>query len=183
MTLTAVLPQSGRTMNSPARPSVIALNKLVGLIVACRHPHRRHYQVRTPEGTHVTVHDPALTPRAHALLLGQQVTLHIPPNAVMISPARPIDTTEDNVWPARVVLPAGQARDNLLIVKILGQPWTLTTTQQEGPLARPLRAWDRVTVQIRPEACVIEHRYPDNSRLRPRLLTKSSCPTLQSHHT
>lgn len=183
MTLTAVLPQTNPRPNSGAKPSVLILNKLLGLIVARSHPHRRYYQVATADGIHVTVQDPVLPGQARALSVGQQVSLRIPPHAVTISPARPIEATEDNVWPARVVLPAGQERGPLLIVKILGRAWTLSSTQQEGQLTRPLRAWDRVTVRIRPEACVIDHRYPHDSRLHPRLLTESSSLPSGSVHT
>lgn len=173
MTLTAVLPQNSQALTNRATPSVLIVNKLVGLVVACRHPHRRHVQVRTAEGIHVTVHDPVRSGQGRALSIGQQLSLRVPPHAVAISPERPIKATEENVWPARVVLPTGQERGSLLIVKIIGQPWTVTSTQQ-GEFARRLRAWDRVTVRIRPEACVIDHRYPDDSRLRPRLLIQSS---------
>lgn len=184
MTLTAVLPQSASTMTRAGKPSVIILNKLIGLIVARRHPHRcRHYQVRTADGIHVTVQAPAFPTQTYALSIGQQVSLRIPPHAVMISPARPIEDSEDNVWSARVVLPVGQERGSLLIVKILGRPWTLTSTQQEGQFTRALHTWDHVTVRIRPEACVIDQRYPDDSRLHPRLLTQSSCVSADSPYT
>ncbi|MCW5799428.1 MAG: hypothetical protein LZF60_260040 [Nitrospira sp.] len=183
MTLTAVLPQSGPNVNSGATPSVLVLNKLVGLVVARRHPHRRHYQMRTADGIHVTVHDPTHPGDARALAIGQQLSLRISPHAVLISPPRPIEPTEDNVWPARVVLPADQSRSALLIVKIIGQPWTLTSMQPEGQGTRPLRAWDRVTVRIRPEACVIDRRYPHDSRLHPRLLTELSPTPTDSRHT
>ncbi len=173
MTLTAVLPQNSQAMTNKATPSVLIVNKLVGLIVACRQPHRRHVQVRTADGIHVTVHDPVRSGQARALSIGQQLSLRIPPHAVTIGPERPIKAMEENVWPARVVLPAGPERGSLLIVKIVGQPWTVTSTQQ-GEFACRLRAWDRVTVRIRPEACVIDQRYPDDSHLRPRLLTESA---------
>ncbi|MBS0170005.1 MAG: hypothetical protein JSR62_06585 [Nitrospira sp.] len=174
MTLTAVLPKNSQALTSRVKPSMLIVNKLMGLIVACRHPHRRHVQVRTADGIHVTVHDPVRPGHTRALSIGQQLSLRIPPHAVTISPERPINATEENVWPARVVLPAGQERGSLLVVKIIGHPWTVTSTQQGWPRSRPLRAWDRVTVRIRPEACVIDQRYPDDSHLRPRLLTESS---------
>lgn len=174
MTLTAVPPQIGPKTKDGAKPSVLVLNKLVGLVVARHHSHRRHYHVRTTDGVMVTVQDPALPGRAGSLSIGQQVSLRIPPHAVVISPAKPLEATEANVWAARVVLSAGHEAGSLLIVKVLGKPWTLTSTQPGGPLAHPLQTWDRVTLRIRPEACLIHHRYPHDSRLRPRLLTGSS---------
>lgn len=183
MTLTAVLPQIGQKIKGGAKPSVLVLNTLVGLVVARRHSPRQHYQVRTADGVMVTVQDPALPGREGALSIGQQVSLRIPPQAVFITPVRPIEPMEDNVWPARVVLPAGQEPGSLLIVKVLGRPWTLTSMQQEGPHAHPLRTWDRVTVRIRPAACVIVRRYPHDSRLHPRLLTERSPTFIDSSPT
>ena len=46
MTLTAVPPQIGPKTKDGAKPSVLVLNKLVGLVVARHHSHRRHYHVQ-----------------------------------------------------------------------------------------------------------------------------------------
>ena len=89
----------------------------------------------------------------------------------MLSPPRWVSNLEENQWPARIVLAAQQEFESLVVVKILGRFWTLTSSQRTFWLNRPPCAWDRVTVHIPLDAVSIRRRYPGHPHLRPRLLT------------
>jgi hypothetical protein len=150
-------------------------NTLVGTIVA-RHPEfpyypRPKYRVRMPGGESIEFLSASLAEQPDDLDIGQQVTLDVLPNDVMLSPPRWVSNFEENQWPARVVLAAHQEFESLIVVKILGRFWTLTSSRRTFWLNRPPCAWDRVTVHIPIDAVSIRRRFPGHPHLRTRLLT------------
>ena len=150
-------------------------NRVVGTIVA-RHlefPHypRPKYRVRMLGGETIEFLYTSLADHSDNLDIGQQVTLDVLPSDVMLSPPRWVSNLEENQWPARVVLAAHQQFESLVVLKILGRFWTLTSSRRTFWLNRPPCAWDRVTVHIPLDALSIRRRYPCHPHLRPRLLT------------
>ncbi|WHZ14137.1 MAG: hypothetical protein OJF52_000972 [Nitrospira sp.] len=174
MALTVSVPQARPAVEDRRTPSILIKNKVVGTVIACHRsqPQRMRYRARMAGGSTITFLYRTLSVRPDSLDIGQQVTLDIPPHDVILSPPRWVSPLENNCWPARVVLSARHDLNSLLVVKILGSPWTLTSTRQAFWLNRPLHAWDRVTVYIAPESCSVVRRYPGDLRLRPRLLTE-----------
>lgn len=149
-------------------------NRLAGTIVArhLQYPHYPsvRYRVRMPDGGAIDFVSAPLTEQCNGLDIGQQVTLDVLPNDVLLSPPRWVHPSEHNRWPGRVVLTAGREFESLLVVKILGRFWTLTSTRRTFWLNRAPCAWDRVTVHIPLDAISIRRRYPGHPHLRPRLL-------------
>jgi hypothetical protein len=168
--------ESALDVPTPHPPRVRIKNRLVGIIVArcTQFPNypRVKYHVRMPDGGAISFVSAPLTEQSDGLDIGQQVTLDILPSDVMLSPPRWLSHLEDNHWPGRVVLAANQEFESLVVVKILGRFWTLTSTRNTSWLDRPPRAWDRVTVHIPLDAILIRRRYPGHPHLRPRLLTE-----------
>ncbi len=157
------------------RPSWLPLhNRLAGTIIAYCHDLDMGYRIRTVDNGVVDVTPSRETQHPIRLDRGQHVILDISPADVMLSPPRWVDPSEANHWPGRVVLASHPDSDPLLIVKILGQPWTVMSSQRVSCLNRPACAWDRVTVHIPPDAVRIIHRYPGHAHLRPRLLTQTA---------
>ncbi|WHZ22219.1 MAG: hypothetical protein OJF47_001331 [Nitrospira sp.] len=175
MTMTASLPYRKPAAEDRRTPSVLFKNKVVGTVIAYHRSqlHRIRYRARMADGSTITFLSCTLSVRPDSLDIGQQVTLDIPPRDVILAPPRWVSPLENNCWPARVVLSADHGLSSLLVVKILGSPWTLTSTKQVFWLNRRLHAWDRVTVYIAPESCSVVRRYPGDLRLRPRLLTEA----------
>ena len=164
------------------QPSWLPLSKrLVGTIIAYCHDLDMGYRIRTADNGIVDVTLSRETHHPIRLDRGHHVTLSIPPADVMLSPPRWVDPSETNHWAGRVVLASHPDSEPLLIVKILGQPWTLMSSQSISWLNRRPCAWDRVTVHIPPDAVQIIRRYPGHSHLRPRLLTTPMCRN--EHHT
>jgi hypothetical protein len=170
MALTVSVPQARPAVEDRCSPSILVKNRLVGTVVDCRRSQRQRYRAHTIDGSAITFFYNAFSGRLDALDIGHHVTLDVSPHDVVLHPPRWVSPLENNCWPARVVLSAGHS---LLVVKILGTPWTLTSTRQAFWLNRPLQAWDRVTVSIAPETCSVVRRYPGDLRLRPRLLTEA----------
>lgn len=162
------------------RPSWLPLNRLAGTIIAYCHDLDRGYRIHTVDKGIVDV---TLSPETHhpiRLDRGQHVILDISPAEVILGPPRWVDPSEANHWPGRVVLASHPNADPLVIVKILGQPWTLTSSQNLSWLNRPACAWDQVTVHIPSDAIRVIRRYPGHPHLRPRLLKHVSCQNEQS---
>src|SRR5574340_131446 len=182
MALSAFKSQVRPIVENRRSPSILVKNKLVGTVVACHRSQPMRYLAYTADGAAITFLHCALPGRPGSLDIGQQVILEIPPHDVILNPPRWVSPLENNCWPARVVLSVGQDLNSLLIVKVLGRPWTLTSTRQAFWMSRSLHAGDRVTVYIPSETCSVVRRYPGDLRLRPRLLTEvlpnSSTPPL-----
>lgn len=172
MAITVSIPQARPAVEDRRTPSILVKNKLVGTVIACQRSQRIRYRARTADGSTITFLYRTVPGPSDSLDIGQQVTLDIPPHDVILNPPRWVSPLENNCWPARVVLSVNHDLDSLLVVKILGSPWTLTSTRQAFWLNRPLHAWDRVTLYIAPESCSVVRRYPGDLRLRPRLLTE-----------
>lgn len=179
MAITVSIRQARPAVEDRRTPSILVKNKLVGTVIACQRSQRIRYCARTADGSTITFLYRTLPGPSDSLDIGQQVTLDIPPHDVILNPPRWVSPLENNCWPARVVLSVNHDLDSLLVVKILGSPWTLTSTRQAFWLNRPLHAWDRVTLYIAPESCSVVRRYPGDLRLRPRLLTEVYSPTPQ----
>jgi hypothetical protein len=164
------------TLDVPALhpPGVRIKNRLVGTIVArhLQYPYypRAKYRVRMPDGGTIDFVSEPLAEQSNGLDIGQHVTLDVLPSDVMLSPPRWVSHLEDNRWPGRVVLAAHREFESLVVVKILGSFWTLTSSRKTFWLNRPPCAWDRVTVHIPLDAISIKRRYPGHPHLRPRLL-------------
>ena len=155
-------------------PGVRIKNRLLGTVIArhLQYPHypRTKYRVRMLDGETIDFVSAPLTEQSNDLDIGQHVTLDVLPGDVMMSPPRWVHPSEENRWPGRVVLSAGREFESLVVVKILGRFWTLTSTRRTFWLNRPPCAWNRVTVHIPPDAISIRRRYPGHPHLRPRLL-------------
>jgi len=172
MALTASTPQARPTAEDRRTPSIVVKNRLVGTVVGCRRSQHGRYRAYTVDGSAITFSYHTLPDRPDTLDIGHHVTLTVSPYDVVLTPPRWVGPLENNCWPARVVLSAGHDLDSLVVVKILGSPWTLTSARRAFWLNRPLHTWDRVTVSIAPETCSVVRRYPGDLRLRPRLLTE-----------
>jgi hypothetical protein len=179
------------TLDAPDQgsPRVRIKNRLSGTIIA-RHLQFPHYpsvkyRVRMSDGGAIDFVSAPLTEECNGLDIGQQVTLDVVPKDVLLSPPRWVHPSENNRWPGRVVLTAGREFESLLVVKILGRFWTLTSTRRTFWLNRAPCAWDRVTVHIPLDAISITRRYPGHPHLRPRLLrqvTSQNDRNLQHAH-
>jgi hypothetical protein len=105
------------------------------------------------------------------LKVRQPVTVKIATDDVLVAPDGFSALPKWNQWTARIVLVEPGSHGGRVTAKIIGEPWTLTSTMSLLPIRRDLRAWDVVTLLIDPTRIILMGGGSRKSRLRRRLLT------------
>jgi hypothetical protein len=154
-------------VRSATRP--LLWNYVSGIVVSTCHAAAGRYQILTTDGGLIDAIDDDAD--KDDLKVRQPVTVKIATDDVLVAPDGFSALPEWNQWTARIVLVESGSQGRCVTAKIIGEPWTLTSTMSLLPIDQDLRAWDVVTLLIDPTRVILMGGGSRKSRLRRRLLT------------